>query len=50
MKVTISFGNPFLVTINTVAMPMIGWAMARNVAHAHRRLDALLREDLPSVP
>jgi hypothetical protein len=33
MKVTIRFGNPFLVTIYTVAMLMIGWAIGAHWGH-----------------
>lgn len=33
MKVTIRFGNPLLVTIYTVVMLMIGWAIGAHWGH-----------------
>lgn len=33
MKVTISFGNPFTVTVYTVVLLMIGWAIGAHWGH-----------------
>lgn len=33
MKVTVSFGNPLAVTVHTVALLMIGWAIGAHWGH-----------------
>ena len=33
MKVTVNFGNPFTVTVYTVSLLMIGWAIGAHWGH-----------------